>query len=222
MSRQINLYNPALEPRVELFSGRSVLLALLGVLAVSLLISAAVALDARRLAAAEARRAAELAALQSEVTGLAQQVAARRPSPLLQQELASLEAVGAARNAVMATLDSGALGDTRGVSEYFRAFARQTTDGVWLTGLSVAGAGADIVIQGRTVDADLVPAYLGKLRGEQALRGRAFESVTVYRPPGTGPAVPDQRARDAGYLEFRLATSAPDTAVAREIGGAAR
>jgi hypothetical protein len=210
MSQQINLYDPALEPRAELFSGHSMLLGLLGVLAVSMLAWALFSLDARRVAAAESRRALELAALQTEVTGLAREIAARKPSSLLQQELAGLEALAGARDTVLATLDSGALGDTAGVSEYFRAFARQATDGVWLTGFSVAGAGGDIVIQGRTVDAELVGAYLDKLRREEALRGRAFESVTVYRPPGTGSAVPEQRARDAGFLEFRLATLAPD------------
>jgi hypothetical protein len=218
MSHQINLYDPALEPRVELFSGHSLLLGLLGVLAVSMLAWALVSLDARRVAAAESRRALELAALQTEVTGLAREVAARKPSALLQQDLASLEVLAAARNSVLATLDSGALGDTGGVSEYFRAFARQTTDGVWLTGFSMVGAG-DIVIQGRTVDAELVGAYLNKLRREEALRGRAFESVTVYRPPSTVPAAPEQRARDAGFLEFRLGTLAPD---ARETTRGAR
>jgi hypothetical protein len=208
VSQQINLYNPALAPKVQLLSGQRLVLGLAAVLAVCLLISAAVGMDAARLTRAERAQAAHLAQLQSEVTALTQQVAGRKPSGELQAELQKLEALLAARHEVMALLASGSLGDTRGISEYLRAFARQTTDGLWLTGLSITGAGNDIVIQGRTLDADLVPAYLQKLRRETTLRGHGFGSLSVFRPaaPDGADSVPP------GYLEFRMATSERDAA----------
>jgi hypothetical protein len=208
VSQQINLYNPALAPKVQLLSGQRLVLGLAAVLAVCLLISAAVGMDAARLTRAERAQAAHLAQLQSEVTALTQQVAGRKPSGELQAELQKLEALLAARHEVMALLASGSLGDTRGVSEYLRAFARQTTDGLWLTGLSITGAGNDIVIQGRTLDADLVPAYLQKLRRETTLRGHGFGSLSVFRP--AAPAGAD--SAPPGYLEFRMATSERDVA----------
>ena len=206
MSQQVNLYNPALAPKVELFSGRSVLLGLLGVLIVGLLGFGVAAFEARRIAAQEAQQAGQLALLQAEVTQLGQQVAARRPNPQLQEELTNLEALLAARNEVMATIQGGTLGDTRGVSEYFRAFSRETTNGLWLTGFSIAGAGSNIVIQGRTLDADLVPSYLRKLRGEAALRGHGFESLSVFQPPPAVPGADGRKPATANFLEFRLAT----------------
>jgi len=208
MSQQINLYNPALAPKVQVLSGQRLVLGLGAVLAVCLLIAAAVGMDAARLTRAERGQAAHLAQLQSEVTALTQQVAGRKPSGELQAELQKLEALLAARHEVMALLASGSLGDTRGVSEYLRAFARQTTDGLWLTGLSITGAGNDIVIQGRTLDADLVPAYLQKLRRETTLRGHGFGSLSVFRP--APPAGAD--SAPPGYLEFRMATSERDVA----------
>jgi Tfp pilus assembly protein PilN len=203
VSQQINLYNPALAPKVQLLSGRRLVLALAAVLAVCLLISVAVGMDAARLTSAERMQAARLAQLQSEVTALTQQVAGRKPSADLQADLQKLDALLAARHEVMALLASGSLGDTRGVSEYLRAFSRQTTDGLWLTGLSITGAGNDIVIQGRTLDADLVPAYLQKLRRETTLRGHGFGSLAVFQPQA--PAGSD--STPPGYLEFRMATS---------------
>jgi Tfp pilus assembly protein PilN len=219
MSQQINLYNPALAPKVELLSGSRMLVALAAVVAVCLLAWGVAAGDAARLARQERVQAARLAQLQGEVTSMTQQVAARKPSAELQAELDHLAALLGARHEVMALLESGSLGDTRGVSEYFRAFARQTTEGLWLTGFSIGGAGNDIVIQGRTLDADLVPAYLRKLRRESALRGHGFESMSVYQPP---PRAGDRPA--PGYLEFRMATSAREPAAdldaASKPGGA--
>jgi Tfp pilus assembly protein PilN len=208
MPQQINLYNPALAPKVDVFGGAVLLLALACVLGLSLFAWALVAIDARRIAAKEAEQSARLAALQADIGRMAKELAARKPDPALQRELSDLEALVGARNQVMATLASGALGDTQGVSEYFRAFARQRAEGVWLTGFSVGAAGRQIVIQGRTTDAQALPEYLGRLRRESALRGRAFESLTVSQP--AAPAAADGRTGgQAQFLEFRMATSSP-------------
>lgn len=209
MAQQVNLYNAALAPKVEVFSGRSVLLALLGVLAVSLAAWSALGVDTARAVAREAEQAARLAQLQSDVTRLAQQLAARKPDAQLQQELASLDALLMTRNEVLSALQGGALGDTRGVSEYFRAFARQSVEGVWLTSFSISGAGSQIAIQGRTVDAELVPSFLTRLSREETLRGHGFESLTVSRPAAAVSADGKLAAQPA-YLEFRIATSAHD------------
>jgi hypothetical protein len=206
VSQQINLYNPALAPKVDLFSGRAVLLGLAGVLALSLLTGVLTGLQARRVEARAQEQSARLAGLQAEVARLAQQVAARKPDPALQRELDALETFLAARNQVMAMLGGGALGDTRGVSEYFRAFGRQRAEGVWLTGFTIGGGGTEIIIQGRTIDAQLLPDYLSRLRKEDALRGRAFDSLTVAQPPPANAQ--GKSAAEAGFLEFRMATAA--------------
>jgi hypothetical protein len=209
MSQEINLLNPALAPKAQLFKGQSVLIGLGALLLLCLMASLAVGLDARRLTARERAQSERLAQLNSDVTRMGQEVAARKPSAKLQNELAALDALLAARNEVMAMIGSGALGDTRGVSDYFRAFARQRLEGVWLTGFSIHNAGADIVVQGRTLKADLVPVYLQSLRRESALRGHGFAAVSVSQPPRPVAGV-DGKPQDARFLEFRLATLAQD------------
>ena len=208
MSQQINLYNPALQPKVEILSGRRMAVALAAFAVACGLLWALAGLDAARLARAESAQGAQLARIQAEMTALTQQVTGRKPSAQLQEELRNLEALLGTRNQVMATLASGRLGDTRGVSEYLRAFARQSTEGVWLTGLRIAQGGNDIVIEGRTVDADLVPLYLQRLRRESALRGHGFESLSVSQPQ----AAPTANGPPPGYLEFRMATLGHDSA----------
>jgi hypothetical protein len=218
MSQQINLYNQALLPKVDVFSGRMVLLALAGIFLLGLLSYAWSAWDATRLAHEEKLQEAQLVVLQADMTRLGTEVGARKPGPQLTAELESLDALLAGRNEVIAVLKSGVLGDTRGVSEYFRAFARQTLDGLWLTGFTIVGAGNDITIEGRTLRAELVPGYVGKLRREEVLRGHGFGTLSVQKPAETTPA--SEPRNTAQFLEFRLASQAPGAALAPVQGGA--
>ena len=218
MTQQINLYNPALLPRVDAFSGRVVLLALGGILLLSLLVYGWSAWDASRLAVEQQRQQGQLNTLQSDITRLAQESAGRKPSPQLTAELESIEALLAGRNEVMTVLKGGSLGDTRGVSEYFRAFARETVDGLWLTGFSIAGAGSDISIEGRTLSAELVPGYIGKLRREQVLRGHGFGTLNVQLP--TEASAANLPRKTAEFLEFRLSSQGPVAGAVPLTGGA--
>ena len=218
MTQQINLYNPALLPQVDAFSGRVVLLALGGILLLSLLVYGWSAWDANRLAVEQQRQQGQLNTLQSDITRLAQESAGRKPSPQLTAELESIEALLAGRNEVMTVLKGGSLGDTRGVSEYFRAFARETVDGLWLTGFSIAGAGSDISIEGRTLSAELVPGYIGKLRHEQVLRGHGFGTLNVQLP--TDASAANLPRKTAEFLEFRLSSQGPGAGAVPLTGGA--
>ena len=218
MTQQINLYNPALLPQVDPFSGRVVLLALGGILLLSLLAYTWSAWDAARLAGEQQRQQGELSTLQSDITRLAQESAGRKPSPQLTAELESIEALLAGRNEVMTVLKGGSLGDTKGVSEYFRAFARETVDGLWLTGFSIVGAGSDISIEGRTLRAELVPGYIGKLRREQVLRGHGFGTLNLQLPGE--PSLSNVPRKTAEFLEFRLSSQGPGTGAAALPGSA--
>jgi hypothetical protein len=208
VSQQINLYNPLLAPRVELVTGRAVLMGLAVAFGLSLLTWALVAADLARSAGREREQAAQLVELQGAITSLSQQVGARKASAGLEAELARLDGLLRARHALDAALDSGTLGRATGVSDYVRAFNRQAPEGLRLTRFSIAGAGTEIEIEGRTVDAGLIPVYLRQLHTEVTLRGYRFESLTVSKPSttaaasGAGPA--------SRFLEFRLSTIHPE------------
>jgi hypothetical protein len=218
VTQQINLYNSALLPQVDAFSGRVVVLALGGILLLSLLAYGWSAWDATQLAAQQQQQQGELNALQSDITRLAQQSASHKPNPQLTAELQSIEALLAGRNEVMTVLKGGSLGDTKGVSEYFRAFARETVDGLWLTGFSIVGAGNEISIEGRALRAELVPGYIGKLRREDVLRGHGFGTLKVQLPAEGAPA--DVRRKTAEFLEFRLSSQGPGSSDASHPGAA--
>jgi len=212
MSQQINLYNPALLPSVDAFAGRTALLGLGGILLFSAVIYGWVFWNDAALAAEHQRQQVQLTLLQSDIARLAQDMAGRKASPQLTAELESMDAMLIGRNEIMTVLNSGTLGDTQGVSEYFRAFARESVDGLWLTGFSIEGAGKDITIEGRTLRAELVPDYISQLRHQDVLRGHSFGTLNVQMPPDTTLA--GQR-KTVEFLEFHMSSRAPATGNAR-------
>ena len=213
MSQQINLFNPAFAPRRELLSGAGVIVGCALALLAMVAWYAVAEYRLKLLAQQESRDAAALAALQSEITRLAAQAAGRKPNAQLQDELAFRDALLAGRREVMQTLESGIIGTTEGFSEYLRAFARQSETGLWLTGLRIVGAGKDFVIQGRTLDAELVPGYIRRLSRERSLRGHAFGSLIMQLPPERSEPGKDGKARPRPrYLDFSLSTATGEVA----------
>lgn len=205
MSQQINLYNPLFEPRREWMSfnvAATTVLAVLGLIAVG---SIAANWRYNSLVRQEQAAAQRLAGAKEEMTRLANQLASRQKDPQLLVELDRAQAELKSRDEVVAVLQGGALGNTAGYSEYLRAFARQSIEGLWLTGFSISGAGHHVVIEGRTVRADLVPDYLQRLNRERILQGSTFAEMQMQQPvrdPG------DKKSSAPPYLEFKLATAA--------------
>ena len=206
MAAQINLFNPALRKTRATLPGARVgqgwiVAALLG-----LAVWAWQAWQVHQLDAEARVLDVRGQALQSEVQSLGQQLAARKPSPELRAELERKLALLQAREDVMRLLEGGEFGDTAGHARYLKAFARQWVEGLWLTGVSVTGAGADITLSGRTLDPELVPGYLARLGREEALAGHPFNRLQMRRPmqddkpDGAPDAVP------ARFVEFDLAT----------------
>jgi hypothetical protein len=143
--------------------------------------------------------------------------AAPKPDALLEAEVSRLEGeLNTARDATE-TLKGGTLGNQSGFAEYLRAFSRQSLNGLWLTGFSIAGSG-ELEIRGRVLSPDLVPSYIQRLNREQVLAGRSFARLEMSRPkPEPVPPAKDNKAPVAGpalprYLDFSLATAEPNRA----------
>ena len=218
MSQQINLFNPRFLKQKNYFSAA----ALAGVLGVVLVGGIAMGLLARQRAAALEVQAADvkaqLAAREARKAAAATELAPRQRSATVQQELEQAEAEHRALLAVSAILDKGEFGNTRGYSAYFKAFARSRVNGLWLTGVQIVGAGNEIGLQGRTLQASLLPGYLSGLSREPVLKGTSFGHLEMAQPkpaepgqavpaaapaPGAAPAATAAPAV-APYIEFSL------------------
>lgn len=228
MTRQINLFNPALRLRREWLTGVTLMIGL-GTLAVLLSAYGGVLQWQHSQLNAEAlRTAAELQQTQEELAKFNEEAGQRKLSKEVEIALQRAEAALRGRERVREALDGGLLGSSEGFSEYLRALARQSQSGLWLVGLQVAEGGRNLSLEGRTVNPDQIPGYIRGLNTEVLLRGRSFEAMNVQlvgdeRPvpaQAAAAAQPPQgeAARLPPYHEFLLAArpgSEPMAAAAR-------
>ena len=211
MSQQINLFNPAFQQQATLFSARSMLLAC-GALVLGLAAMGVWAeLRVVQLQAEANTVSRQLEGAQKRLAAVSAEFTPRQKDPALAGQLAQAEQQHAALQHVAEVIQRGELGNTQGYAEYFRALARQSVDGLWLTGVSIGGAGREIGVQGRALDPAMVPGYLGRLRNEPVLQGKAVGSLQIGEaaaPKGATQAAPKD-GKDAApalppYVEFSL------------------
>ncbi|MBA5606711.1 hypothetical protein H3H36_15235 [Duganella sp. FT3S] len=225
MSQQINLFNPIFLKQKKVFGAvpmlESLALILVGTVALTWYGSYKVGQLERSATAGKAVLAGRETMLNKAVA----QFAPRPKSPVIAANIAEAEARLASLHDVESVLRSGALGDRAGYAEYFRAFARQNVNGLWLTGLTIEGAGNDIGLQGKAMQPTLIPGYIARLTTEKVMHGRTFASLQIARPDGapasgTAPQAPvasagagaGQGAATSPYVEFSLQSAMPEAA----------
>lgn len=213
MSQQINLFNPIFRKQKKYFSSVTMLQAL-GVICLACALLAADA--ARRTQALKAQAAATdatLLARQEKLAAFRVQFAPRQKSPTLAAEISAAQEELAMLTSAAATVARGGFGDTAGYSAYFKAFARQSFEGLWLTNLQVASGGARLAVQGNVLQAQLVPQYMRRLSSEPVMQGKSFASMEIgaaAAPAATESAATEPAAKAAvapAYLSFKLQSS---------------
>jgi len=206
VSQQINLYNPLFLKQEKHFSARTMTQAL-GIIALALAGLCVYAVVESRSAERTAQQQRDQLAVQrDQLVKLGTQLATRGMSKALEGEVARAEAELKTRQATLEALNTGALGNTTGFSDFFAAFGRQTMPGVWLTGFNIGDAGNELVVNGRALQAELVPAYLRALNSEAMMRGRRVVEMKIaakegLAAPGTAKAGAVQPQQ---YVEFSL------------------
>ncbi|CAH0289976.1 hypothetical protein SRABI118_04042 [Massilia sp. Bi118] len=210
MSQQINLFNPEFLQKKKIFTANTMAIAL-GVLVFGLV---AVGVAARvRVAGLQAQAdsgAAQLEKTQKRLASVTAEFTPKKEDPRLAEELGLAQGELAGLKEVAGVIERGELGDKQGYAEYFRALARQSTEGLWLTGVRIEGAGLDIGVRGRAMDPAMVPGFLGRLRNERVMQGKPVGSLQI------GEAAALKTVRDgketsapAPYVEFSLQSAPP-------------
>lgn len=82
---------------------------------------------------------------------------------------------------VVQVLSQDEFGNANGFSGYLGGLARQRLEGLWLTHLSLSGGGSNIVLNGSTLKAELLPKYLQRLSSETAFSGITFQKFVMGR-----------------------------------------
>jgi len=126
----------------------------------------------------------------------------REPDPALADKVQQLEQHVVASERAQDILEHNAFGSTSGYSGYLIALARQQIPGLWLTRVSVSGAGKDVTLEGRSIVPDFVPRFLQKLSTEKALTDTDFHVFRLDRP--------ERGSKKGGlepYVEFVIKSS---------------
>jgi hypothetical protein len=210
MSQQINLFNPAFQPQKKIFSANA-MAAALGVLVLGLVGTGVYAkVRVMRLETQVAQGEQNVQAAQKRLEAAAAEFAPRTKDSRLEAEVADAQAEHDALQRVADVIRRGDLGNTEGYAEYFRALARQSVDGLWLTGVTIAGAGTEIGVRGRALDPALVPGYLARLRNERVLQGKPVGSMQIGQATTVKVRGADGKETEAPapYVEFSLQSAA--------------
>jgi type VI protein secretion system component VasK len=202
MSQQINLYNPLLLRQQKYFSLNTMAQAI-GLILLGMLLFYGYARYQTAKLDKQAIETTKLnAATQTRLAQVSAELGPHAASKSLLDEVAQVEAQLKERQRILDLLQHGDLGNRRGFSEYFRAFSRQTSDGVWLTGFSVSGKG-EVVISGRALKPEQVPAFISRLKREPALAGKTFATLEMRLPEPTA----NNKQPAHAFIEFKLGST---------------
>lgn len=211
MSQQINLFNPIFLKQEKLFSAVTMAQALGLILLGSAVLIAYSYYQSSSLGIEAAANTTQLALAQTQLAKVKAEFGPRQKSKLIEDDIQKTETEIKSLQQVFDILQKGEFGNTKGYAEYLRAFSRQILGGVWLTGFSIYGAGSEIGLQGRALQPELVPAYIGRLKREAVMQGKSFATLEMKLPlveqvGKSDPATAKQRV-PAGYIEFNLQSS---------------
>jgi Tfp pilus assembly protein PilN len=209
VSQQINLFSPIFLTQKKYFSAHTMAQGLGLIVLGSLAFFAYAFWQTAGMTKQATETARHVTMEQARLERVRANYAPRGKSQLLQQEIGRLETQMGARAQVLELLKGGEFGRTAGFSEYLRAFARQTVDGLWLTGFSIKGN--EMTISGRALQPELVPTYLQRLQREPTMQGKSFANLEMATPK-TEPANKGAPVTPPRYVEFTLQSNEPGAA----------
>lgn len=209
MSQQINLFNPIFLKQEKQYSALTMVQALGIILACALLLTLYTRYQLSNLAGEQQTTAAQLQQAQNQLAKVTAEYGPRQKDPALAAQLRRAELEVKSLKQISAVLVRGDFGNTNGYSGYMSAFARQITNGIWLTGFAIQGAGGDVSIQGSALRPESVPAYLLRLKGEPVMQGASFAALEMQLPKPVEDRSGGRKAVvQPAYINFNLHSSA--------------
>jgi hypothetical protein len=202
VTQQINLYDPVFLRQKHYFSALTMVQALALVLAGALGMYAFEVHQNRTLQRVLAETDQQVTLQREQLVKFAKDFSAQGASRTLTEDLAHAEQRLQQRQGLLGDLKSGVGGNVEGFSRYLGALARQTTPGVWLTGLEIGAKESDLVIKGRALESRMVPAYIRALNREAPMAGRPIGELRMTARGDAGPA--PAKGEPARYIEFSL------------------
>lgn len=125
----------------------------------------------------------ELAQLTTQVTELKERLP-KSQGAQLDQDIAELRREVARRNAIKRLISGQDLGNASGFSSYMQGLARHANEQMALQGFQLSTGGITIGLQGEVQKAQVLPAYLAALQGDDDFSGSRFGAMQIVRDEG--------------------------------------
>ncbi len=101
---------------------------------------------------------------------------------------------------MLSLLQGSTLGDTRGFARHLRSLAREDTDVLWLTRISLSALGDQNQLQGKALRADYVASYLQGLAQQPPFAKQRFNQFEITGLDDGSGMVAFSMNSDAGLL----------------------
>jgi hypothetical protein len=199
MSQQINLFSTALRKQTDHFSLLAMSQALGLIILGSLLFFGYAMYQVQQLTLQVAESQKRFEAEQEKFNRYSADFSPQLAQQLLENELKQAEIEAKTLRELILRMKSGGLGNTKGYSEYMRAFARQTMSGLWLTGFDITGDAVQMTLRGAALAPESVPGFINRLSQEKIMRGKEFAALQMQQHKFEA-GKPAGRA----YLDFTL------------------
>lgn len=182
MNQQINLYQSQFRPQTRMFPAWFMLQAV-GILAFGMLLMTLFA--QQRIDGVE--RELEIVARQESVVldrlqNIGPLINAVTGETNWSEQLDDSLRMLSERQAVLNLIQGSTLGDTQGFSRHMRALARQDIDGLWLTHVVLSALGDKTRLEGRAIQAELIPLYVQGLTAETPFAEQRFHRFQIDSP----------------------------------------
>lgn len=201
MTQQINLFNPIFLRQKKYFSLVTILQALALVLIGAMSFYAYAVYQTGRLSKEAEETGKRIEMEKERLSNAKVEFGPRKKSSEIEKQVAELEKKVREREEILGVQKDGGVISGHGFSEYMRAFARQSVNGLWLTNFRMRGNGAEMVIVGRALRPDLVPDYLKRLGNERVMSGQPFSALDMQL---TRIEKVSKTLGVDGYFEFSL------------------
>lgn len=181
MRQEINLYPPELRNEGDWPSARALVVA--GLLLVLLLL-VVMAVHTAHLFVVQAEIIAKhdaQAEVQQRIDVLSGKIMPEESDADFEAKVQEIEARIAKRDRLRRVLKGDVATGSGGYSEHFIGLARQAVPGVWLTYLSIRGAGQAMTLRGRAFDAGQIPHYLERLAQEPVFSNIQINSLRLEK-----------------------------------------
>ena len=194
MRQEVNLYTEAFRPSQEWltlgFAARVAAVALVAVV----LAAGWAQYQVMQLRAEQQALEQTQARTEEAIARLNEQLASQQRDPQLVDQVERLEARAEDRQRLVERAGSVARASSEGFTPYLEGLAKQSREGLWLTGIQVNLIRDQLHLEGKTIQGQRVPDYLQRLRQEPVFEGRRFERFGI------------ERSEESAYLAFDVAS----------------